>query len=58
MMASLDSFTKPSREWLERSKKRLEIAHRTRYTDPKVTMEIIIQTISELLERLENETDR
>jgi hypothetical protein len=49
------TLTKPSREWLEGSKKRLEIAHRTRFSDPRVTLDVVIQVLSELLERLENE---
>ncbi len=45
-----------SREWLEGSRKRLEIAHHTRLTNPRVCMGIMLQILSELLQRLETET--
>ena len=41
-----------SREWLEGSRKRLEIAHHTRYSNPRVTVEIVLQVLDELLQRL------
>ena len=44
-----------SHEWLEGSCKRLEIAHHTRYSNPRITMEIMLQVLDELLQRLETE---
>lgn len=44
-----------SREWLEGSRKRLEIAYHTSHSNPKVTMEIIMQILEELLQRLPRE---
>ena len=41
-----------SREWLEDSRKRLEIAYQTRHSNPKITMEIVMQILDELLQRL------
>ncbi|MGA2627017.1 MAG: hypothetical protein ABSF63_08150 [Candidatus Bathyarchaeia archaeon] len=49
------SLTKPSREWLEGSKKRLQIAHETRFSNPAVAMQILIQVLDELLDRLSKE---
>jgi hypothetical protein len=45
-----------SREWLEGSRKRLEIALHTRYSNPRVTLEIVLQVLDELLQRLAHET--
>jgi hypothetical protein len=45
-----------SREWIEDSRKRLEIAHQTRYSNPRVTLEVVMQIMDELLQRLSIET--
>jgi hypothetical protein len=42
-----------SKEWLEGSRKRLEIAHQPRFSNPRVSMEILIQVVSELLETVD-----
>jgi hypothetical protein len=33
-----------SRQWIEDSRKRLQIAHQTRYSDPRVTLEVVMQS--------------
>jgi hypothetical protein len=45
-----------SREWLEGSRKRLEIAHLTRLSKPRLSMEILLTLFDELLARLCHET--
>jgi hypothetical protein len=47
----------PSQEWVQGAKRRLEIATTTRFSNPPVTLQILIQIISELLERLSHETE-
>jgi len=44
-----------SHEWLEGSRKRLEIAHHSRHTNPRLCMEILLQVLDELLQRLSRE---
>lgn len=42
----------PSREWLEGSKKRLDIAFQSRFSNPRLAVEILIQVVDELLQKL------
>jgi len=46
-----------SREWVEESRKRLEIAQQMRYSNPRVTLEMVMQIMDELLQRLSIETE-
>jgi len=42
--------------WRHDARKNLEYASRLRYTDPKLCMEIIIDLLDQLLQRLPRET--
>lgn len=42
--------------WGQEARERLEYARRLRYTDPKLCMEILIDVVDRLLQRLPSET--
>jgi hypothetical protein len=44
------------KEWLQGARQRIDIAHRTRYTNPRLTLDILLALFDELLKRLEAET--
>jgi hypothetical protein len=45
-----------TQDWLESSRKRLEIARQIRYSNPRQTLEILLALFDELFQRMENET--
>lgn len=50
-MAYMDP-AKLNREWLDGARKRIQIAHETRLSNPRLSMQILIEIMDELLRRL------
>jgi hypothetical protein len=44
-----------TQDWLESSRKRLEIARQIRYSNPRQTLDILLALFDELFQRMENE---
>ena len=53
MAARPDKTLNP--DWLQGARQRIEIATKTRYTNPRLSLNIKLSLFTELLERLENE---
>ena len=43
-------------DWLQGARQRIEIATKTRYSNPRLSLDIMLSLFAELLERLENES--
>jgi hypothetical protein len=53
MAARPDKTLNP--DWLQGARQCIEIATKTRYTNPRLSLDIMLSLFTELLERLENE---
>ena len=40
------------REWIDGAKKRIGIAHQTRLSNPRLSVDILLEVVGELLKRL------
>jgi hypothetical protein len=56
---ALELVTRPDKtlnpDWLQGARQRIDIATKTRYSNPRLTLDILLSLFTELLERLENE---
>ena len=48
---------KLSSEWIDGAKKRIEIAHQTRLSNPRLSVDILLEVVGELLKRLPAENE-